>query len=305
MITIKDLEYISVVAEQKSITKAASSLFVVQPALSQCIRKLESELGVKLFDRDMTGVKLTEEGRCFLKFARTTIKNKKMMEKELEDLKDPEKGTVRIGFTGTQAIYVIPYFLPQFHKDHPGIELKLVEGPSDRIEKQILKDEIDIGIIHPPIAVEGLNEFQISEDHMVIIPRSNSKFQKYIYYPDDSTEPYLDIAFLKEEPLALTGVENRSRQVVDTILAKGGIKPVIIQISKNICAVDALACMNYASTIIPEKQISDTARRRGAYHIAPEYDVPYTFNVVWAKNGYVSGAMKLVLERLEKIAGTF
>ena len=63
--TFKDLEYFVLIAEKGSITRAASQLFVAQPALSQCIQKLEKETGSELFVRNNTGVILTSEGQCF------------------------------------------------------------------------------------------------------------------------------------------------------------------------------------------------------------------------------------------------
>ncbi len=64
--TLKDMHYISLIAEEKSITKAAARLFVAQPALSQCVQKVERELGIPVFIRTASGVTLTAEGQRFL-----------------------------------------------------------------------------------------------------------------------------------------------------------------------------------------------------------------------------------------------
>ncbi|NMA93398.1 MAG: LysR family transcriptional regulator, partial [Clostridiales bacterium] len=64
--TLRDIAYIVVIQEEKSITKASNKLYVTQPALSQRVRKVESELGITLFNRTSRGVQLTSEGECFL-----------------------------------------------------------------------------------------------------------------------------------------------------------------------------------------------------------------------------------------------
>ena len=210
--TLRDMMYMTVIAEEKSITKASAKLYVAQPALSQCVQKVEKELGNAVFVRNSNGVVLTAEGECFIEFAEKTLREQKKFEKKIIDLKNADTGKVHLGFTGTQATYVLPYVLPPFKERYPSIEIVLVEAASDEIEDKLVRDEIEVGILHPPIHGE-LDAFEISRDDLVIVPRSNSRFQPYIYYREDDTEPYLNIDFLRDEPLVLTNPNQRSRMI--------------------------------------------------------------------------------------------
>ena len=121
--TTRDMAYIVSIAEEQSITRAAAKMYMAQPALSQCVQKVEKELGVTIFHRQPNGVKLTAEGECFLEFAKKTLTEQKTMEKKLLDLQNSDRGVVQLGFTGMQAMYVLPYFLPQFKEMVPSCSI--------------------------------------------------------------------------------------------------------------------------------------------------------------------------------------
>ena len=89
--TTRDMAYIVSIAEEQSITRAAAKMYMAQPALSQCVQKVEKELGVTIFHRQPNGVKLTAEGECFLEFAKKTLTEQKTMEKKLLDLQNSDR----------------------------------------------------------------------------------------------------------------------------------------------------------------------------------------------------------------------
>lgn len=303
--TLRDMLYLTVVAEERNITKASTKLYIAQSALSQCVHRVEKELGVELFVRTSTGVQPTAEGNCFLKFASNTLREQRNMLKQLQDIKNNGGGEVRVGLTGTQATYVLPHFLPRFKLMHPNIDVILVEDSSTVIEEKLVSGEIDIGIIHFPVLQPSLNYFVLSHDDMVIIPRSCSRFQKYIYYVDDDSRPYLDVHFLEKEPLILPPPDQRSRMICDQIFAKADILPVIKQTPHYLVTLDALAQVDYGTTIMPSKQISEALRRRGFYYFDKSISVPYSFCVATLEGQYTSNATQKMLDLLHTIKDTF
>lgn len=303
--TLKDMLYLIAISEEKSITKAAAKLFIAQPALSQCVQKVEKEIGTEIFVRTTVGVQVTAEGRCFLKFANKTLLEYQSMQKQMSDIKNAEGGEITLGLTGTQATYILPYILPRFKKIYPNISITLVEDNGSMIEEKLSNLELDVGIIPLPIVKKNLDYFELSQDDMVVIPRSCSRFRKYIYYLDGDNKPYLDIQFLKEEPLVLTLPQQKSRMICDQIFAKAGITPEVKQISKNLITLDALAQVDYATTLMPSKQISGELKRRGFYYLEPKYSVQYSFCVVTLKDTYISMATRKLLDMLYDIRGTF
>lgn len=303
--TLKDMAYIAAVAEEQSITRAANKLYVAQPALSQCVHKVEKELGVQVFNRSSARVTLTTEGECFLDFVKSTLHEQHNMEKRLVDMKNEDKGVIHLGFTGTQATYVLPYVLPKFKERFPAIDITLVEATATEMEENLLKGEVDLGILHPPLTHEDLDSFELSYDEMVIIPRSNSRFHKYIYYHDNSSSPYLDMEFLKDEPIIVTRTWQKSRMITEQIFQRAGIIPLIKQQARSMNTLDALAQVNYGTVLLPSKQISSDLKRRGYYKIDPLYNVPYTFDVVTRHGTYLPAPVLKLIDFLHEIRGSF
>lgn len=290
--TLKDLEYFTAIARERSITRAAASLYVAQPALSQCLQKIEKEIGVELVVRSSSGVVLTSEGQCFLEFAEQVLQQRLQLNQRIQDVENAANGEIRLGFTGTQATYVLPYILPEFQAKHPGISITLVEANSPEIEEKLLRQEVDIGILHPPIIHKDLDCFEFSTDDMVIIPRSVSPYQDFIYYKDGCDQPYLNIDFFRDEPVVLTLPEQRSRMVCNQIFANAGIVPKVRQVCRSIITLNALAQVDYTSIISPRKQLSTALRNRGYFKIDESIAVPYTFVVATKKDSYQSIAVR-------------
>ena len=301
--TIKDLEYFSAIAECGSITRAAAALFIAQPALSQCLQKLEKETGLQLFVRESRGVTLTSQGECFLHFARNVLREQEDMKQRMQDVENGEKGQIRLGFTGSQAAYVLPHFLPEFQSSHPGVSVVLVEAASDEIEGKLLRREVDLGILHLPVLSQGLDWFELSRDEMVVVPRRTAAPEAFVRRKNGRI--YLDAEFLRTEPLILTPPEQRSRMVCDQIFANAGLVPQIKQTSRNLSTLDALAQVDYATTLMPEKQLSAPLRQRGYYPLDPAVSVPYTFVVATLKGSYLPIAVQSLQKSLLEKQYTF
>lgn len=301
--TLRDMEYFVAIQEEKSITKAAAKLYIAQPALSQCVQKVEKELGFTVFHRTTTGVKPTVEGEIFIQFIRKTLAEQESFRKQIEDLDASGNGTVSLGFSGAQAAFVLPKFLSFFQQTYPSIEIQLVEGTSDAIEFGIENGKIDAGILHAPILSKNLDYFELSRDRMVIIPQSHSSFASFVRHTDNGD--YLNINFLKSEPIILTEPWQRSRMICDQIFEKANITPVVKQTAKNIATLNALALVDYATVVLPEKQLSADLENR-SYYFEDTYNVPYSFMVcIPPKNAYISKPCQKLLNMLYSIRYTF
>lgn len=303
--TLRDMQYFCAIVQAKNITRAAAALFIAQPALSQCVQKLERELGTTLLLRTASGVALTAEGKCFYEFSRGTLQEQKIFQKKLDDVRNAEGGEITIGFTGTQATFVLPYFLPAFEADHPGIQICLEEATSNDIEKHLSRGTIDVGIIHPPILNAELECFELSRDQMVVIPRTTSSYADYIYRKNGDPISYIQAEFLKNEPIAVTQPWQRSRMITEQIFAKAGIAPKYRQVSRNISTMDALAQIDYATALIPEKQLSPALRKKGYFLLEEAQSTPFSFYVAIKKDTYVSKAAITLLNFLKDIRNTF
>ena len=101
---LRQFTYVNQVAECGSFTKAAAKLFISQPALSNYISKVEEDLGVKLFDRSATPLKLTYAGEQYLKRAKVILGQMEDMNRELRDITHNMAGRLRIGFPSERIV---------------------------------------------------------------------------------------------------------------------------------------------------------------------------------------------------------
>lgn len=297
--TVKDLYYFVTIAQEKSITQAAAKLFIAQPALSQCVQKIEKESGAQFFVRNSTGVQLTSEGECFLEFAKSVLQSRDVMMRKIQDIEqNMDGGEIRLGFTGMQAMYVLPYILPDFQEKYPHVHVTLVEATSDQIEEKLLQHEVDIGILHNPVIRDEIDYFELSRDDMTVVPRLNSRYHDFLFEKGGAT--YLSMDFFREEPIILTQPWQRSRMVIDAIFAAAGIVPRVLQITKNLSTMDALAQVDYVSAIMPYKQVSHTLKSRGVYKLDPSLPIAYSFMAATLRDAYLSIPVRHMLTVLRE-----
>lgn len=135
-------------AKHLNYSNAAKELFVSQSSISQNIRSLEGELGVKLFFRAGKGVHLTEEGKLLYKYIEKAFHIIKSGEKNLESLNSLESGTVKIGASDTICRYFLFDALKEFHALYPKVNITINNRPSSISLDMVNKGLMDVGIIN-------------------------------------------------------------------------------------------------------------------------------------------------------------
>jgi len=111
---LQQLEYIVAVDTHRHFVKAADSCFVTQATLSMMIKKLEEELGVKIFDRSKVPVIPTDVGKAIIDQARIVLKEAKQLEQVVQQQKGQLSGDLRMAIIPTLAPFLLPLFLPRF-----------------------------------------------------------------------------------------------------------------------------------------------------------------------------------------------
>ena len=124
---LKQLEYIVMIAEENSITKAAERLFITQSGLNQQLLKLEAELGIQLFHRSKNDFRLTEAGHVYVSYARKILQLKHEAYNILNDMANNKTGTLRIGLTPERGIPMFMSIYPAFYARYPHITIEPLE----------------------------------------------------------------------------------------------------------------------------------------------------------------------------------
>ena len=145
--TFRQVEIFLAVARARNFTRAAATLHLSQSTLSQHVRELEEELGVRLFDRLGRVVTLTEGGRLLEDHATRIVTAVTGARRMIDELKGLERGSLVIGASTTPGIYILPGIVARFLRRYPGIAVSLRIANSRVIEERIRADEVDLGIV--------------------------------------------------------------------------------------------------------------------------------------------------------------
>jgi len=152
--TLQQLRIFKAVATEKNFTKAAELLYLSQPSLSKQIKKLEKNLDILLLDRENNTLSLTESGKVFLQYSERILALCEESCRALIDLKNGERGQLRVGASQTIGTYLMPQLLALFAQNYPQIDLKVQVNSTRFIAKNILNREIDIAVVGGEIPIQ-------------------------------------------------------------------------------------------------------------------------------------------------------
>lgn len=172
---IRQLRYFIAVAEHLNFTVAANSIYVTQSNISRQISDLETELGLKLFNRTKQYVRLTDAGTVFLKEARAVIARIDEAIQKTRETASGLVGSLKIGFIGAATKSFLPEFINYFRKKYSQIGLYLVDENWDYLNNGLTKEEfdvcftLDLGIHNAP----GISIKKIYTDPLSLVLRSD------------------------------------------------------------------------------------------------------------------------------------
>ncbi len=139
------------VAKDGTFSQAAKHCFISQPALSQCIKKIELELGMQIFDRSKTPLELTEAGRIYVQAAKELQVIRSSILQQVDDLSELRMGKLRIGSSRTRSVCLLTDAMVAFHQRYPNIHLSVVEGSTGRLRERVLQGEVDFALLYEPL----------------------------------------------------------------------------------------------------------------------------------------------------------
>ncbi|MCK9988757.1 MAG: hypothetical protein AzoDbin1_05229 [Azoarcus sp.] len=167
-IDLRDLNLFSLIAESKSLTRAAERNHLSLPAVSARIKDLEAEAGVRLLYRTPRGVALTPAGQSLLRHARTILSEIEHMKSELQRYGEGVQGSIRVFANTTAVTEFMPEVLATFLAEHPKVDVDLQERPTAEIIRGVLDGMTDLGITSGPISADGLEIHTFSSDRLVL-----------------------------------------------------------------------------------------------------------------------------------------
>lgn len=168
-ISFRQLEVFCAVAESLSFTRASQSLFISQSTVSQHIRELEDQLGVRLFDRNRRKVALSAAGEELLARGRGIFQMLHEAETATRSQADPFAGRVSFGCASTTLLYQLPPMLAAFARQYPQVELNIVSGSIQEISAQLADRTLDLALVVLPLNAPGMKRKFLKDERFIAV----------------------------------------------------------------------------------------------------------------------------------------
>jgi len=249
--TITQLNYILALEKHQSFVEASIFCNISQPALSMQVKKLEDQLGVAIFDRSSTPIKITAIGQEIINQAKNIVKEHKQVFEIISEYKDAINGTLKLGIIPTVSPYLLPLFLKSFEENYPTLNIEIEELTTQNIGEKLRNGSLDMGILATPLHQSDLVEEHLYYEELVAYVSKENLFYAKNYIL--SKELDLNQLWLLEEGHCLRNqIENfcelKQKQNKNSQLKlKTGSLETVIKLADNYAGM----------TLLPELVIHD------------------------------------------------
>jgi DNA-binding transcriptional LysR family regulator len=276
-VEIHQLRYFVSVAEIGSFTRAAQACFVAQPSLSQQIRKLEVELGQRLFERLGRRVRLTSAGHILYERAAVILSSLAEARDALRDPSHLHEGEIQVAAIPTVAPYFLPSLLRTFTRKFRRAGVTVHEDFTAEIVRGCAAGDVDLGIVALPIedarlAVEPL----FSEDLLVSIPAKHPLARKRKITLEELT---------RERFVLLSEIHCLGAQVV-RFCERQGCTPAVTCRSAQLLTVQELVGLGQGVSLVPEMAARADRSNKIVYRTLEGPKASRTLALVWHKHRY-------------------
>ena len=278
------LGYFIEIARQRSFTRAAERLHMAQPALSQQMKNLESELGTALFIRGRKEIQLTAAGKAFLPRAEALLTQAEAAKAIVSDVAQLRGGKLIIAAIPSVSACLLPEVIRSFSRLHDKVELQLIEDSSERVAENVESGLADIGFLQLPASKSAFETRTIiSEPFVLLVAKSHPLVkQKEVALKQLAAESFI---FYK----------GRARDTASEACRKAGFEPRIACESGELETVRALVAAGLGLAVVPQLATGNLPKTIQAITIR-EPKMQRQIAAVWQKGSVLSPAAQALLE---------
>ncbi len=213
---IRQLKYFLTIAEEGQITSAAKKLNMAQPPLSQQLKNLEDELGVKLIERGSRHIELTDAGKLLRNKAEQILNLTDSALIEIKDFKKGLNGTLTLGTVSSSGTMLLNKRISYFRKNYPKVKFEIFEGNTFKVMELLNNGIIEVGIVRTPFNPSKFNCKYTEPEPMIAIMNKE--------YFIDSNRDFIFLEELKDKPLI---IYRRFEQLIYQVCIESGFEPEI------------------------------------------------------------------------------
>lgn len=280
---IHHLTYFLEVARCKSFTKAAQNLYITQPTISKMIKNIEEELGAVLFERLGKKVELTDAGQAILLQVQNIVHSVQNLSSELDDLRQIQRGHIRIGLPPMVGSSFFPKILGKFHEAYPNITIQLWEDGAKKVADDVANGMLDIGVTLLPIEAEVFDWFSFVEDNLMLVVHPSHRL---------AAQLVVRLAELAEEEIILFHENFILHDRIMQECIQSGFQPRVSYESSQWDFISEMVAANLGVAFLPSTICRELDKKRVTVLPLIEPVIPWHLAVIWRKNRYLSFAAR-------------
>jgi len=247
---LRHLEFFKELARTQHMAKAAENLGISQPTLSYAIKKLETELGVPLFEADGRNIKLTEIGAVYLKYITASLNDLSQGNELVQELMNPDTGHVKLGFTYTLGQQLVPELIANFQANatNRAITFQLGQGNSADLIQGLADDRYDLVMASN---IDKLGDYA-TENLFDFIPLVQQSIMAAVSSQHPlAAKPKLHVADLAPYPMIMFSHNSGLRPLIDQILAQAKVTPQIAYEVEEDYTMAGFVSYNFGVALMP------------------------------------------------------
>ncbi len=278
----RHLKIFLAVCDQGSMTRAAKQLYMTQPSVSQVIAELENEYAVRLFERLNHRLFITAAGERLQSYARHILHLTEQAEKELLDM--GRHGSLRIGASLTIGAYLLPELLAAFQAQAPEVDVFSRVDNTAVIERLILEDQLDFGLVEGPIHSEQIFEENYCADYLIFICSAQHPLaQKGTVTPAD----------LAQQPFIVREAGSGTQDIFEHAMQDAGINWKAAGVYNNIEAIKQSVLANLGLAVVSQIAVAEEIRQGRLVRLeVPGMVLRRKFNLIYHQQKFFSQAMQ-------------
>lgn len=261
------------VAEDGTFSAAAKHLYISQPSLSQCIKKVETELGVRLFDRSQTPLALTTAGEIYVRQAKEILRIRQALVQEVADLSELRTGSLTIGSSRTRSACFLIDPLVAFHRQYPGIQLAIKEAPVRTLEEYAAAGTVDFALLYDSSLRADFDSVELCRERtMLALPKSHPLARAYA---EDDVQgfPRISFAAMDGEPFIRLQPRRQMAEVYDKLCKDSGAEPHVIFEANSIIEASELCAAGLGATLVTDMLVQSWRWKEQAFFFELEEEV--------------------------------
>ena len=290
-----EIEAFVAIERAGSVSRAAVALHLSQPAMSRRIDLLEREIGVPLFDRVPSGVRLTDAGKAFLPYARQVLAAARDGAAAARELESEERGTITLALVGTLASTGLTARLRDFRDEWPGVRLLMHTARSDEVSAMVQRGDAQLGLRYFAGPDRDLVAQPVTDEPLRVVCAGQSRLVNPAVTDVQALAGVPWVGFPQGAP---SSGEPFAR-VVEQLLVRYGMGDAALIAIDSLTAQKRLIEADFGVGLMPASSVAEEVRL-GTLRIlaiaALEIAVPVT--VIHRRNGYLSGAARRLLASL-------